>query len=164
MAVTTVTRHRRAIQSITTLRQTSIAKVQKATATRKLTTGGARDMSAQLHRIATCKRTDFEKKVWTLLCQIPEGRVSTYGLMASYLGSSPRAVGGALRRNPFAPEVPCHRVVETGGRLGGFKGAPSRNGEGDTIGEKVLLLQREGVRLDLKRYRVLEKPWRGFSL
>ncbi|KAI1822429.1 hypothetical protein F4861DRAFT_514763 [Xylaria intraflava] len=63
------------------------------------------EMGPQLQRIAASNRTAFEKKVWTLLCQIPPGCVSTYGIMASHLGSSPRAVGNALRRNPFAPQV-----------------------------------------------------------
>lgn len=62
------------------------------------------DMPArQLERIAASSRTPFEKRVLSLLCQIPRGRVSTYGLLSAHLGSSPRAVGGALRRNPFAP-------------------------------------------------------------
>ncbi|KAI0193570.1 6-O-methylguanine DNA methyltransferase [Xylaria flabelliformis] len=118
-------------------------------------------MGPQLERIAASNRTTFEKKVWTLLCQIPPGCVSTYGLMASHLGSSPRAVGNALRRNPFAPQVPCHRVVATGGALGGFKGYPSKDGEGVTIGEKKLLLRKEGVKIDEKG-RVLGTPWSAF--
>ncbi|KAI1111414.1 6-O-methylguanine DNA methyltransferase [Nemania sp. NC0429] len=119
------------------------------------------EMGPQLRRIAASDRTAFEKRVWTLLCQIPPGCVSTYGLMAAHLGSSPRAVGNALRRNPFAPQVPCHRIVATGGALGGFKGHPSKNGEGITIGEKKSLLRREGVKIDEKG-RVLGTPWSGF--
>ncbi|KAI1329354.1 6-O-methylguanine DNA methyltransferase [Xylariaceae sp. FL0255] len=119
------------------------------------------EMGEQLERIAASNRTEFEKKVWTLLCQIPPGHVSTYGLMSAYLGSSPRAIGNALRRNPFAPQVPCHRVVATGGALGGFKGFPSKNGEGVTIGEKKALLRQEGVKIDEKG-RVLGTPWGSF--
>jgi methylated-DNA-[protein]-cysteine S-methyltransferase len=119
------------------------------------------EMDKQLELIAESNRTPFEKRVWTLLCQIPPGSVSTYGLLAAHLNSSPRAVGNALRRNPFAPQVPCHRVVATGGALGGFKGFPSKNGEGVTIAEKRLLLSREGIRIDEKG-RVLGTPWGNF--
>ncbi|KAI5925540.1 6-O-methylguanine DNA methyltransferase [Camillea tinctor] len=119
------------------------------------------DMDTQLQRIAASNRTAFEKKVWTLLCQIPPGHVSTYGIMSAHLGSSPRAVGNALRRNPFAPQVPCHRVVATGGNLGGFKGQWPKNGEGITIDEKKKLLRKEGVRFDDKG-RVLGTPWAAF--
>ena len=59
--------------------------------------------------------TDFQTRVYTLLLQIPEGKVATYAALAKALKSSPRAVGGALRSNPFAPEVPCHRVLASTG-------------------------------------------------
>ncbi|KAK7948130.1 uncharacterized protein PG986_009016 [Apiospora aurea] len=108
----------------------------------------------------------FEKRVLSALCQIPAGRVSTYGLLSAHLRSSPRAVGGALRRNPFAPEVPCHRVVATGGALGGFKGhwaTSTEDGvEGITIVEKKKLLRAEGVRIDEAKGRVVGSPWSGF--
>lgn len=117
---------------------------------------------AQLVLIAQSTRSPFEKKVWSLLCQIPPGHVSTYGLMSAHLGSSPRAVGNALRRNPFAPQVPCHRVVATGGQLGGFKGHWSTNGEGITIDEKKKLLRMEGIKID-PRGRVLGTPWSSFD-
>ncbi|KAI0885007.1 methylated-DNA--cysteine S-met [Annulohypoxylon maeteangense] len=119
------------------------------------------DMEAQLQRIAASERTAFEKKVWNLLCQIPRGQVSTYGLLSAHLSSSPRAVGNALRRNPFAPEVPCHRVVATNKTLGGFKGKWPKDGEGITIDEKRKLLRGEGVKIDEKG-RVLGTPWAAF--
>lgn len=59
--------------------------------------------------------TEYQTRVYSLLKQIPAGKVSTYAAMSKALGSSPRAVGGALRRNPFAPEVPCHRVIGADG-------------------------------------------------
>ncbi|KAK8133832.1 methylated-DNA cysteine methyltransferase [Apiospora sp. TS-2023a] len=125
------------------------------------------DMAPQLARIAASDRTPFEKRVLSALCQIPAGCVSTYGLLSAHLQSSPRAVGGALRRNPFAPQVPCHRVVATGGNLGGFKGHwanTSKNGgvEGITIVEKKKLLRAEGVKIDDVKGRVLGTPWSGF--
>jgi O-6-methylguanine DNA methyltransferase len=61
------------------------------------------------------KVTEFQARVYELLSQIPEGRVSTYAEMSKALQSSPRAVGGACRRNPFAPQVPCHRVIQADG-------------------------------------------------
>ncbi|CAK7264915.1 hypothetical protein SEPCBS57363_001324 [Sporothrix epigloea] len=137
-------------------------------------------MDIQLRRIAASQRTPFEKRVWSLLCQIPAGSVTTYALMADQLGSSPRAVGNALRRNPFAPDVPCHRCVATGGGLGGFKGVgpPKKTlikdkdnqgrtvvivgQEGITLTEKRTLLRKEGVRFD-NRGRVLGTPFRAFT-
>ncbi|GLC70007.1 hypothetical protein PLESTF_000912100 [Pleodorina starrii] len=78
------------------------------------------------------------------LCKcIPAGKVSTYGAMASVLQSSPRAVGQALRRNPFAPVVPCHRVVAADLSLGGFSGAW---GIADPkVQRKKRMLEEEGV-------------------
>lgn len=119
------------------------------------------EMRSQLSRIANSERTVFEKRVWTALCQIPRGEVTTYGLLSNYLSSSPRAVGNALRRNPFAPEVPCHRVVATGGTLGGFKGSWPKNGEGITITEKRKLLKSEGIVVDDKG-KVHASMWQGF--
>lgn len=119
------------------------------------------EMKTQLARIARSDRTDYEKRVWTALCQIPKGQYTTYGLLSAYLGSSPRAVGNALRRNPFAPDVPCHRVVATGGKLGGFKGSWPKDGEGITITEKKSLLTGEGVKITSEG-KVTGVPWKGF--
>lgn len=125
--------------------------------------GEGQSMRAQLDCIAAAlHRTEFERRVWTLLCQVPRGQVTTYGIMAKHLNSKPRAVGGALRRNPFAPEVPCHRVVATGGSLGGFKGKWPTDGEGTTLDEKRLLLKQEGVRIDQEGKKVLGTPFAAF--
>ena len=125
--------------------------------------GRKEDMTAQLERIAQSGRTAFEKRVWTLLCQVPRGQFTTYGIMSARLASSPRAVGNALRRNPFAPDVPCHRVVATGGALGGFKGKWPRDGEGITLDEKRMLLRSEGVKFDAACAKVLGTPFVGFA-
>lgn len=61
------------------------------------------------------KLTSHQTRVYALLRQIPSGKVSTYAALSRALHSSPRAIGGALRVNPFAPEVPCHRVIQADG-------------------------------------------------
>lgn len=106
--------------------------------------------------------TPFEKRVYTTLLQVPPGSFTTYGALAAHLSSSPRAVGNAMRRNPFAPAVPCHRVVASGGVLGGFKGKWPKDGECDTLVEKRGLLRGEGVRFDVEGKRVLGSPFAGF--
>lgn len=131
-------------------------KVMKVAAVK--TSSKSTTMERELALIAASNRTAFEKRVWTALCHIPEGHFTTYGLLSAHLGSSPRAVGNALRRNPFAPDVPCHRVVATGGTLGGFKGKWPKSGEGITLDEKRKLLRGEGIRFDLKG-KVLGTPW-----
>ena len=73
--------------------------------------------------------------------QVPRGKVTTYGAIARKLNSSPRAVGQALRVNPFAPVVPCHRVVKSDGSIGGFGGEIS----GKKIQKKIAMLRKEGV-------------------
>jgi methylated-DNA-[protein]-cysteine S-methyltransferase len=62
--------------------------------------------------------TKYQERVYTALQQIPEGRITSYAALSKALKSSPRAVGGALRVNPFAPEIPCHRcIASTGVRI-----------------------------------------------
>ena len=76
------------------------------------------------------------------------GRVSTYKLIAASIGhpKAVRAVGTALSLNPFAPHVPCHRVIASDGRMGGFNG---RTGQMDSeVQRKVDMLRAEGVMVD----------------
>ncbi len=61
--------------------------------------------------INTCDLSLFRRRVLLTLCQVPRGRFTTYGAISDHLHSSARAVGNGLRNNPFAPMVPCHRVV-----------------------------------------------------
>lgn len=70
------------------------------------------------------KYPPFYRKVWKACAEIPKGEVRTYGWIARRIGKpkAARAVGQALGRNPFAPQVPCHRVVASDGSLGGFSG------------------------------------------
>lgn len=87
------------------------------------------------------KITPFQERVYNLLKRVPRGKVTTYGALAKKLKTSPRAVGNALRENPFAPRVPCHRVIKSNGSIGGFKGRT----KGKAIQEKIKLLRKEGV-------------------
>jgi methylated-DNA-[protein]-cysteine S-methyltransferase len=84
--------------------------------------------------------TDFQRRVWAELANIPCGQVRTYGDIARQLSTSPRAVGNACRKNPIVVIVPCHRVVSQTG-LGGFSGAT----EGEYLHIKHHLLNHEGV-------------------
>ncbi|KAI9868038.1 MAG: hypothetical protein M1813_006783 [Trichoglossum hirsutum] len=92
--------------------------------------------------------TDFQERVYTLLKQIPAGRVTSYRSLARTLSSSPRAVGGALRNNPFAPEVPCHRCISATGYIGGFQGSWEKAPSGVNCEKKLELLKGEGVMFD----------------
>jgi len=63
----------------------------------------------------------FNEQVWELCRKIPKGRVATYKEIARTLDTKAyRSVGNALNKNPYAPEVPCHRVIKSNGKLGGF--------------------------------------------
>ncbi|KAL9130945.1 MAG: hypothetical protein Q9217_000991 [Psora testacea] len=105
--------------------------------------------------------TPFRKRVLLALCQIPKGHVSTYLALSNFLHSSPRAVGNALRNNPFAPTVPCHRIVATKGGIGGFGGSWGK--EGEHFGEKVVLLREEGVQVNEKEGKVGGRVWKRFE-
>ncbi len=68
--------------------------------------------------------TDFQRRVWKALCDIPYGETISYAELAQRVGnpSAVRAVGAANGANPLSLVVPCHRVVNTGGKLGGYGG------------------------------------------
>ena len=86
--------------------------------------------------------SSFQRKVYNEVAKIPFGSVSTYGALAEEVGCrSCRAIGQALKRNPFAPEVPCHRVISSDLSIGGFQG----ESVGIAILRKTKLLKKEGV-------------------
>lgn len=88
--------------------------------------------------------TEFQARVYDATRRIPHGRVVSYAAIASAIGCrSARVVGQALRLCPY-DDVPCHRVVAAGGRIGGFGGAAS----GAHIARKKRLLKAEGIRFD----------------
>lgn len=101
--------------------------------------------------------TAFQDQVYSLTCQVPKGKVTTYGAIAKALGKrghTSRAVGQALTRNPFQPDVPCHRVVKSDGTLGGF---------GGEIRTKVERLEAEGVRVRDGKVLAFASVVYGFS-
>lgn len=81
--------------------------------------------------------TPFEEQVYRVVRRIPRGKTRTYRWVAEQLGDPglARAVGNALNRNPYAPEVPCHRVIKSDGSLGGFMRGTKA---------KLQLLRKEG--------------------
>jgi methylated-DNA-[protein]-cysteine S-methyltransferase len=82
--------------------------------------------------------TDFQKRVWAVMRDVPWGETATYGGMARALGSGPRPIGMACARNPIPIIQPCHRVLASGGKEGGFSG-------GKGLPTKRQLLALEGV-------------------
>lgn len=97
---------------------------------------------------------NFDEKVWKLMQRIPKGRVTTYSMIAKKLNTRAyRAVGNACRKNPYAPRVPCHRVVRTNGTVGGFGGKTS----GKTVEKKIRLLRKENVEIKNGKITNFEK-------
>lgn len=92
---------------------------------------------------------NFNERCYQLLRKVPKGKVTTYKALAEALNTKAyRAVGNAMNKNPYAPEVPCHRVINASGKLGGFASG---------LKNKVNLLKEEGIeivdgKVDLKRF------------
>jgi len=96
----------------------------------------------------------FRERVYNIVATIPTGKVATYGQIGSLAGNAKagRAVGMCMKTNPFAPHVPCHRVVGADGRLVGYSG-------GDGITTKKSMLQKEGVRFIKNRVDLSKSQW-----
>ncbi len=88
------------------------------------------------------KGTKFQVKVWKYLSKIPRGRVKTYSQVAKAIGKplAVRAIANAIGKNPFPPQIPCHRVIRSDGSLGGYSGKGG-------IKTKKFLLSKEGIKL-----------------
>ena len=86
------------------------------------------------------KGTKFQLKVWKYLISIPKGQIRTYSQVAKAIKrpKAVRAVANAIGKNPYAPKIPCHRVIRSDGSLGGYSG---RGG----INTKKKLLKLEGI-------------------
>ncbi|MDZ4198054.1 MAG: MGMT family protein [Kiritimatiellia bacterium] len=133
----------------------------------RFTAGSDDSQSREIHRgfalipadapgEASWDPTVFALRVYETVRRIPRGRVSTYGRVAAMIGcGSPRAVGSALRRNPFAPEVPCHRVIASSLSPGGYQGFWS----GAAVQRKLDRLAAEGVRFEHGRLAEPDRLW-----
>ena len=101
------------------------------------------DVIFDLGMIALDRCTDFQRRVLIAEYNIPRGRVSTYGRIAAHLGHprASRAVGRVLATHPFPIVIPCHRAVQSDGRLGGYQGG---------LDMKRKLLKMEGVRVSTR--------------
>ena len=103
------------------------------------------------------QNNSFNEKVYALLKKVPKGKVTTYKALAEKLGTKAyRAVGQAMRCNPYAPNVPCHRVVSSDGSIGGFMG--KKNSDSKEVMKTINMLKKEDVyidnhlRINLKKY------------
>lgn len=101
-------------------------------------------VSEQKYELNMDRLPPFTKKVLLLTLQIPYGSVTTYGGIAKAIGNkrAARAVGNAEAGNPFAPIVPCHRVVNSNLKLSGC---------GEGLNNRYIILKREGVIFKGKR-------------
>jgi|SRR3989338_7542273 len=87
--------------------------------------------------------TKFQEKVYKICKRVPIGRVTTYKAIANAMGTKAyRAVGRALNKNPYAPKVPCHRIINSNGSIGGFASG---------IDKKIRLLRQEGIIIEKNR-------------
>ena len=88
------------------------------------------------------KGTQFQLKVWNYLKKIPKGQIRTYSEVAKAINkpNSVRAVANAIAKNPYSPNIPCHRVIRSDGSLGGYSGKGG-------INTKRKLLKSEGILL-----------------
>ena len=89
--------------------------------------------------------TDFQIKVWNAISKIPKGKVKTYKELARSIRKpkASRAVANACGKNPFPIKTPCHRVIRSDGKPGGYS-APGG------INKKIRLLKKEGINLQDK--------------
>ncbi len=101
--------------------------------------------------VDAAKLTEFQKRVFAYVSKIPKGKVTTYEEVARAIGSPKayRAVGNALRKNPFPGKIPCHRVIRSDGRAGKYLGKDGK--------KKMRMLAKEGLEFKKGRIRKQEK-------
>jgi len=110
--------------------------------------------------LTTAKISPFQRKVYTALQRIPRGKVTTYADLSRLLKiRSPRAIGQALKNNPFAPAIPCHRVVRSDRTIGGYLGKTG----GAELAKKRQQLLAEGIFFDPETQKIPENQIMRFS-
>ena len=102
---------------------------------------------AQFDVLAVSDGSEFQRRVWDLVCEVPYGETTTYGQVARLLedDTTPQEVGAAVGRNPLCILIPCHRIISSTGKLTGYAGG----------------LRRKQFLLDLER-EVVDRPRRLF--
>lgn len=94
-------------------------------------------------------KSSFNETCYALLRKVPKGKVTTYKALAQALGTKAyRAVGNAMNKNPYAPIVPCHRVIKSDGSLGGF--ASGCEAKRKLLTQEGIVIQKDMI--DLARY------------
>mmetsp|Transcript_2074 Transcript_2074/g.3896 ORF Transcript_2074/g.3896 Transcript_2074/m.3896 type:complete len:222 (-) Transcript_2074:159-824(-) len=96
-----------------------------------------------LNRFDNDPRSSFQRRVFDVCCRIPKGYVTTYKCVSEVVKGNPRAVGQALRHNPYSPLVPCHRILSSDFSLGGFNGTADKSSA--EVHRKRQLLSAEGL-------------------
>jgi len=91
----------------------------------------------------------FKEKVYKVCKKIPKGYISTYGEITKALNSKAyKAVGNAMNKNPYFPIVPCHRVINSNGNIGGFASGTKN---------KIKLLKKEGIKIKDNKIQNFDK-------
>ena len=106
--------------------------------------------------LETIQIKSFNEKIYDFLKKVPKGKITTYKVLAEVLDTkSYRAVGQAMRCNPYAPQVPCHRVVKSDGSIGGFSGSINPNSK--EVRRKISMLRKEGIKIKNNKIVDFEK-------
>ena len=93
---------------------------------------------------------NLDKKIYKKLCEVPKGKITTYGELAKAVGmkNGQRAVGKIMNKNPYPSIIPCHRVVKSDGKLGGYA-------YGENV--KTTMLAKEGIKISKGKISDFEK-------
>lgn len=91
----------------------------------------------------------FSERCYALLKKVPKRKITTYKILAKKLRTRAyRAVGNAMNKNPYSPKVPCHRVINSDGKIGGFASG---------IKKKIAMLKKEGIKIKNNKIENFEK-------